>query len=531
MSRLFVPSLAAIICLQSCIGIEYVTIQTSSGLIRGVSRDGMNKFLGVPFAHPPVGAYRFTSPAPIQKWPGIRSAIKAPSECVQWNSTGLTGSEDCLYLNVFTPSNDTAALRPVVVNIHGGGFTGGWASTDTGLPLAAGLVVFAIQYRLGVFGFFSPQLPPPNFGMQDQQAALRWVQANAASFGGDASRVMIYGCSAGGASVAGHLVLPDSFGLYSSASIASPGGHQGWMGDEERINDDWMSLALNANHSDIFLQGVSCINSTAKATLECLQNASVGDILSSGSNMRFAPSLPEEGQFPLGMIQRGHWNRVPTMIGGASCESCNDAWHDLGDSSFAVSEGKFDKALIAYGLSGVNGSGVGPDTLAQWYGSRLANEGRWRTYARILGDSGHSCNTALHAEALARTPSKTSPIWRYFFDIHSYGFPGAVHCAEILYLEHNAHYKLTCTEKMLEDALAHAMANLAANGNPNVGFPTNLSWSEYAQDSPHALIVSPSGAVMNATIDTLRPECQHWKPFLGWGEDHAHTMVDVEVLV
>ena len=114
------------------------------------------------------------------------------------------------------------------------GFVGGAATTAWNLSRTTGSVVFSIQYRLGVMGFFSTGDSPDHLGMQDQQFALRWIKDNARAFGGDASRVMIFGCSAGGASVAGHLVLPASAGLYHAAGIESPGGHQGWMGDVRR---------------------------------------------------------------------------------------------------------------------------------------------------------------------------------------------------------------------------------------------------------------------------------------------------------
>ena len=143
---------------------------------------------------------------------------------------GKAMSEDCLVLNVFAPSNSQlnfnsntattspARLKPVFIYIHGGGFVGGSAGTAWNFTRLSGdVIVVAIQYRLGVLGFFSPDgaaAAPANFGMQDQQHALQWVQDNAAAFGGDRDQVTIYGCSAGGASVAGHLVLKPSFGMY-----------------------------------------------------------------------------------------------------------------------------------------------------------------------------------------------------------------------------------------------------------------------------------------------------------------------------
>ena len=160
---------------------------------------------------------------------------------------GAHGSEDCLFLNVFMPSAAsiaTARPAPVLVEIHGGGFQGGRASQLWNLTRATGAVTVSIQYRLNVFGFFSTGVVPPILGLRDQRLALQWVRDNAPAFGGDRNHVMIYGSSAGGASVAGHLVLPESAGLFHAAAIESPGGHQGWMPGTQRTDDDWMSTKM-----------------------------------------------------------------------------------------------------------------------------------------------------------------------------------------------------------------------------------------------------------------------------------------------
>lgn len=183
-------------------------------------------FLGVPFAAPPL---RFAPAADHPPWTSPRDATAVGARCLQG---AHAGSEDCLFLNVFRrgpsgSSNDSsAAAAPVLVEIHGGGFQSGGASQLWNLTRLTGVVAVSIQYRLNVLGFFSTSSVPPVLGLQDQRQALRWVRDNAAAFGGDQNRVMIYGSSAGGASVAGHMVLPESVGLFHAAAIESPGGHQ-----------------------------------------------------------------------------------------------------------------------------------------------------------------------------------------------------------------------------------------------------------------------------------------------------------------
>lgn len=161
--------------------------------------------------------------------------------------------------------------------------------------------------RLGVFGFFSTEAPPPNLGLADQRFALRWVRDNAARFGGDPDNIMIFGCSAGGASVAGMLTMPDAYGLYRAAGIESPGGHQGWMGGTVRADDDWMSTTLNVNNSHALSKELGC---SGPDDLPCLQALSTAAVYNPSLRMRFAPSLGVEGQFPLGQIALGQWNKV-----------------------------------------------------------------------------------------------------------------------------------------------------------------------------------------------------------------------------
>lgn len=279
-------------------------VTTTTGVVSGLEQDGVHGFLGIPFAAPPTGARRLLPPMPHPDWTGVLPATEAGSQCLQGDGPkpkspcgtwckdhghapdacgcGVCGSfghcsfscsadnqtrvecphmqgaaagrqamsEDCLFINAFTPAAPSNASRPVMVHIHGGGFVAGGATTAWNLTRNTGSVVFSIQYRLGAMGFFSPTdnatTAPTNLGIQDQVFALRWVAANARSFGGDTSRVMIFGCSAGGASVAGFLVDPATWDLFHAAGIESPGGHQGWMTDVIRTDDDWMASDLSA---------------------------------------------------------------------------------------------------------------------------------------------------------------------------------------------------------------------------------------------------------------------------------------------
>src|SRR3954469_21188562 len=219
-----------------------VTIDT--GTLEGAvdSSTGVSVFRGIPYAAPPVGSLRWRPPQAAARWKGVRSATQLGHNCVQHQpysdidpfAAGV--SEDCLYLNVYTNSLDTRANpRPVLVWIHGGGFWAGFGGEErhNGARLTQkGAVVVTLNYRLGAFGFLahpalaaeSPRHAAGNYGLLDQIAALEWVKRNIARFGGDPSRVTIFGESAGGMSVGSLIASPLAKGLFQRAILESGTG-------------------------------------------------------------------------------------------------------------------------------------------------------------------------------------------------------------------------------------------------------------------------------------------------------------------
>ncbi|WP_370247670.1 carboxylesterase/lipase family protein [Nocardioides sp.] len=224
-------------------GGESRTVETRTGLVRGVDDDGVRHWRGVPYARPPVGALRWQPPQPMPAWDGVRAADAYGAPCLQptvdyaFGSSGLQprpgSSEDCLYLNVARPiaPADDGPL-PVVVWLHGGGFFAGSGATADAAADAfvrRGVVLVSINYRLGLLGFFAhPALPGgvANYGLLDQIAALRWVRDNAAAFGGDPARVTLVGGSAGAMSVNALMAAPRAAGLFDAAIAQSaPSDH------------------------------------------------------------------------------------------------------------------------------------------------------------------------------------------------------------------------------------------------------------------------------------------------------------------
>jgi len=230
----------------SAAGATAQTIRTTNGPVAGVAADGVVSWKGVPFAAPPVGDLRWRAPQPPVPWTAVREAKAYANDCMQRPfpsdaaPLGTPPAEDCLYLNVWAPAQPAAAKLPVMVWIHGGGFVNGGSSPAVydGQHFARrGIVFVSANYRIGRFGFFAhPALsreaasePLGNYGYLDQIAALKWVRANIAAFGGDPANVTLFGESAGGGSVNTLLVSPLARGLFHKAIVQSGGGRAGGL--------------------------------------------------------------------------------------------------------------------------------------------------------------------------------------------------------------------------------------------------------------------------------------------------------------
>ncbi|XP_075834054.1 pyrethroid hydrolase Ces2e-like isoform X2 [Microtus pennsylvanicus] len=305
---------------------------THAGKVRGSlvhvrgTKVGVHRFLGIPFAKPPVGPLRFAPPEAPEPWNGVRDGTSQPAMCLQnddiMNLEGLkriklimppiSMSEDCLYLNVYTPAHAREGSNlPVMVWIHGGALIIGMASWYDGSKLSAteDVVVVNIQYRLGVLGFFSTgdQHARGNWGFLDQVAALRWVQQNIAHFGGNPDQVTIFGESAGGTSVSFHVVSPMSQGLFHRAIMQSGVA---------------LLPLLISNTSEIIFTTVAklsgCATSNSKALVHCLRDKSEAEILAINKAFRIIPAVVD-GEFlprhPQELLASADFHPVPSIIG------------------------------------------------------------------------------------------------------------------------------------------------------------------------------------------------------------------------
>jgi para-nitrobenzyl esterase len=215
-----------------------LTAKTGTGFVRGVLDENVIAYKGLPFATPPLGNLRWREPQPVNHWKGVLAANRFPSQCSQLGPPLSTmpeepTSEDCLYLNLWTPAKHSNRKLPVMVFFYGGEFLRGSASTPLyasgGLPKATGIILVTLNYRVGALGFLahpelsaeSPHRVSGNYALLDAIAGLKWIQRNVSAFGGDPHRVTIFGQSAGSQLVSLLMISPPARGLFSAAIAES----------------------------------------------------------------------------------------------------------------------------------------------------------------------------------------------------------------------------------------------------------------------------------------------------------------------
>lgn len=459
-------------------------VRTLDGRVRGRVVGATNEFLGIPYAAPPVGGLRWRPPQPVAPWRGVRAAATLPPRCAQPGNGEHPGSPDerCLRLSVYRPRGTTARDRlPVLFWIHGGALTIGSGNQHDGSLFADTdhIEVVSINYRLGAFGYFDlPGLPAGagasgDFGLLDQEAALRWTHANIARFGGDPRRITIAGESAGAYSVCALLTSPAVRGLFSKAIMQS-----GSCKSRAPVAAQVHALA--------FTFAAGCPFSTAM--LRCMRDKSVRQLL---SDPHYPPDhVPAVGGpalpvAPATQVTRGRFAHVPILIGTNRDES------RLFSKRFASApEATYARLIRAeYGFEA-------PKVLAQYPWSSFPAPDRtayalgavWTDSAFVYGIGG--CGE----ERLATQFARRTPTWFYEFDDLSAsgtaGNPpayrlGADHTAELpnmwpTYNRDSHPYATTSpAQRELSRWMLRYWGAFVKTGNPNVAGQT--PWPRYAR--------------------------------------------------
>lgn len=434
---------------------------TADGIVEGTrGQSGVVSYKGIPFAAPPVGPLRWQPPQRAKHWPGVRKADRFGPRAMQlplygdmvFRSAGV--SEDCLYLNVWTPAASNNARLPVLVYFYGGGFAAGDGSEPRydGAALAAkGIVTLTVNYRLNVFGFLahpaltaeSPHGASGNYGLMDQAAALQWVRRNIAAFGGDPKRVTIAGESAGSWSVSAQMISPLAKGTIAGA-IGESGSLLGLNRPPPLAQAEQDGAAFAA------LAGAPTL-----AALRAMPAQQLLDVLKEPGAPWFGAVrdgyvLPRD---PAAIYGAGEQAHVPLLAGWNSHESSARAI--LGDAE--ATPDNFAAALQAlYGdraaLARQAYAGDAAQAATDLASDRFIGYGTWKwidTHARTGG----------------------RPVYRYYFAHPRPGMAGATHSAEIEYalgnLPGNGAYPWTEEDHALSARMQIYFANFIKSGNPN----------------------------------------------------------------
>ena len=466
-------------------------VTVPNGVLEGINVSGIREFKGVPYAAPPVGMLRWREPQPVQNWTGVREASQFAARAMQlpifsdmqFRSNGM--SEDCLYLNVWTPAKSGNEHLPVLVYFYGGGFVGGDGSEyryDGESMARRGIVAVTITYRLGLFGFFShPELTKEspfhasgNEGLLDQYAALQWVQMNIASFGGDPKKVTIAGESAGSFAVSAQMASPLSKNLFAGA-----------------IGESGSLLGLNptstlADGEKAGVQFADSVHATSLAQLRAMPADQLLQATAKAGFSRFPVIV--DGYFfpkaPADIFKAGEQAQVPLLVGWNSQESgfgglLGNAAPTVVNYTQAVQKRFGDKAN---------------DILATYHANTDADVPLIAT--QLASDLFIGFSTWRWSDVQAQTSSK--PVYRYLYarprpqtrpdksNLVQPGAGGASHSAEIEYalgnLATNRVYDWQPEDAEVSNIMQAFFANFIATGNPNgLGVP---AWTPVEKNKP-----------------------------------------------
>ncbi|CAK1553121.1 unnamed protein product [Leptosia nina] len=488
-------------------------VQVEGGLIRGsVSQDGSHmRYTGVPYA---VAPQRFQAPQTVPKWEGVYDAIDEHIRCTQrFSKTWITGYEECLTLNVYTPAGNTEKRYPVMVYIHGGGFRDGSGSPFLYGPeylIRNDVILVTLNYRLEILGFLCLGIKeaPGNVGLKDQVAALRWVKRNIRAFGGDPDNITLFGESAGSASVLYHVVSPMSKRLFHRAIMESGSAMSPWSLQFEPLRTAF-SLAeqMGVKTNDVYEVLELFTKKTAKELLSTRVPRRQGDTILS-ENI-FVPCienvLPGMEQMiidsPYNIITRGRFNKVPMIIGYNNAEGFMFVGKENDTTKFRFNF--FDSLPRDLVFPTDSDKLEAAETFKRLYFKELDSKNiTIEDLSRYEGDSGIVFPVIFTADMLMRHMEKPVFVYKFARDGWMnlvkmlFGFiryPGATHADELFYI-----FKPEATLPMsfIERNVIHKMTTMWTNfarfedPTPRLSEEFTLKWKPINIGNPEILVIN-----------------------------------------
>lgn len=489
-------------------------VQISAGPIQGFFTHDVAEFLGVPYAAPPVGGLRWRPPQPATKWDETLLTVNFGDTCVQ-NQAGKFAhpsiTEDCLYLNVFTPRDYAASAeaRPVLVWFYGGGLVAGETNDYDGSKLArkGDSVVVTVNYRVGTLGFFAhPALDGEghdvgNYGLMDQQFALKWVQANIARFGGDPHNVTIFGQSGGATAVMANLVSPTATGLFQKI-INESGTHvvATTLADAEKMGERFAAKAGCTTNV------AACLRALPPAAIVTLATPPASFFIQDGKIIT---------QPPYKSFESGQFNRVPILTGLVADEQAFFLPELQGGPRTPLNAAGFNQFVATYGKEW--SSAISAAYPLSAYASP--------SLAEIAVAQGSKACTARRFDQLW---SKYVPVYAYQFDdetapsyLPQASYPTrAFHTSELLYLfplfrgGQGTPHLLDAAQEQLSDQLVLWWTNFARSGDPN-GSAEPL-WEKYSATHDNVLMITQTdshertGYGAQTYPDNMKNDCALW---------------------
>ncbi|HEU5473621.1 MAG TPA: carboxylesterase family protein [Actinophytocola sp.] len=463
---------------------------TDRGPVRGVVQDDFRLFQGIPFAEPPVGELRWRAPRPAPRWTEPLDATAPRRPCAQPSSGGFPPvvNEDCLYLNVTTPTTRGHDRLPVMVWLHGGGFLNGTGAGFDARKLAVegGVVLVTTNYRLGALGFLAhpeltgerPGIQSGNYGLEDQRAALRWVRGNAGAFGGDPHNVTVFGESAGGGSICAHLTSPAAAGLFHRAvsqsfSCAIP------LVTGQQAEADGIAFAARAGCAD----------------LPCLRTKPAGDLLAAWTGGGLVIGGREQPLQPAEALRTDRFHHVPLLLGNNLDERRHFVGLQFDATGRPVPADQYGPLLRAL-------YGPAAEHILQRYPlSRFATPSI--ALATVQTDAGFAVSTCDHLTSyrLATARPRPVPVYAYQFvdrtapplvDVPDFD-EGAAHTVELPFLFPNLFGPpLNPQQQQLSTTMVKYWTNFAHHANPNG--PHLPQWPRFrSSDDVLALGLGPAG--------------------------------------